>query len=93
MNPFKDLKDMVVAELEALARDGVLPAGLDLARVAPRAPPPHAPPDAAGDKKRPALRAGHIDPPGALRRLPAIWESGVPQRAARRACPAGRCAP
>ena len=22
MNPFKDLKDMVVAELEALARDG-----------------------------------------------------------------------
>ncbi len=40
--------------------------------------------DAAGDKKRPALRVGHIGPPGALRRLPAIWESGVPHRAARR---------
>ncbi len=38
MNPFKDLKDMVVAELEALARDGVLPAGLDLARVAVEPP-------------------------------------------------------
>ncbi|MCH6588721.1 MAG: arginine--tRNA ligase, partial [Proteobacteria bacterium] len=38
MNPFKDLKDMVVAELEALARDGVLPAGLDIARVAVEPP-------------------------------------------------------
>jgi arginyl-tRNA synthetase len=38
MNPFKDLKDMVVAELEALARDGVLPAGLDPARVAVEPP-------------------------------------------------------
>ncbi len=38
MNPFKDLKDMVVAELEALARDGVLPAGLDTARVAVEPP-------------------------------------------------------
>jgi arginyl-tRNA synthetase len=33
MNPFKDLKDMVAAELDGLARDGVLPAGLDTARV------------------------------------------------------------
>ncbi len=54
---------------------------------------PQATRDAAGDKKRPALRVGHIGPPGALRCLPAIWESGVPHRAAHRACPAGRCAP
>ncbi len=33
MNPFKDLKDMVIAELDGLARDGVLPAGLDSTRV------------------------------------------------------------
>ncbi len=38
MNPFKDLKDVVVAEIEALARDGVLPAGLDTARVAVEPP-------------------------------------------------------
>ncbi len=49
---------------------------------------PQAPRDAVGDKKRPALRVGHIGPPAALRRLP-----DVPHRAARRACPADRCAP
>ncbi len=49
---------------------------------------PQATRDAAGDQKRPALRVGHIGPPGALRRLP-----DVPHRAARRACPADRCAP
>jgi hypothetical protein len=31
------------------------------------------------------LRVEHIGPPGAFRRLPAISESGVPHRAARRA--------
>ncbi len=41
--------------------------------------------DAAGDEKRPALvRWGTSARPGALRRLPAIWEGGVPHRAARR---------
>jgi arginyl-tRNA synthetase len=38
MNPFKDLRDLVIAELDALARDGALPAGLDTARVAVEPP-------------------------------------------------------
>jgi len=38
MNPFQDLRDLVIAELDALARDGVLPAGLDLARVSVEPP-------------------------------------------------------
>ncbi|MFQ5775186.1 MAG: arginine--tRNA ligase [Kiloniellaceae bacterium] len=38
MNPFKDFKAVVVGELEALARDGALPAGLDLTRVAVEPP-------------------------------------------------------
>ncbi|MEE9220258.1 MAG: hypothetical protein V3U34_01845, partial [candidate division NC10 bacterium] len=70
-------------------------------RVAPRCGHRKRRAGATGDKKRPALRVGHIGPPGALLRLPAIWESGVPPHAARRgpACasrpvgPAGRCAP
>ena len=38
MNPFQDLRDIVIAELDALARDGVLPGGLDTARVAVEPP-------------------------------------------------------
>ncbi len=70
-------------------------------RVAPRCGTPQAARDAAGDKKRPALRVGHtrlrearfggrreVGPPGALRRLP-----DVPHRAARRACPGGPMCP
>ncbi|MHA1151382.1 MAG: arginine--tRNA ligase [Alphaproteobacteria bacterium] len=34
MNPFRDLRDLVIAELDALSRDGVLPGGLDTTRVA-----------------------------------------------------------
>ncbi len=33
MNPYNDFRDVIVAELEALGRDGTLPADLDLARV------------------------------------------------------------
>ena len=33
MNPFNDFKAIIVAELEALAREGTLPDGLDTARV------------------------------------------------------------
>ncbi len=57
-------------------------------RVAPQCQPPQAARDAAGEKKRPALRVGHIGTPGALRRLP-----DVPHRAARRACPGGPMCP
>ncbi|MBA3911321.1 MAG: arginine--tRNA ligase [Rhodobacter sp.] len=38
MNLFADIRALVVAELEALAADGVLPAGLDLAAVAVEPP-------------------------------------------------------
>ena len=38
MNPFQDLRAIVIAELDALARDGVLPDGLDTARVAVEPP-------------------------------------------------------
>ncbi len=38
MNPFQDLRDVVVAELDALARDGVLPGGLDTTRAAVEPP-------------------------------------------------------
>jgi arginyl-tRNA synthetase len=33
MNPFQDLRDIVIADLDALSRDGVLPGGLDTTRV------------------------------------------------------------
>ncbi len=54
---------------------------------------------AAGGKKRPGAPRGWGESarPGAQgafgRRLPAIWEAGVPQDAVRRACPADRIAP
>ncbi len=38
MNLFTEIRGLVVAELDALARDGVLPAGLDLAGVAVEPP-------------------------------------------------------
>jgi len=38
MNPFQDLRDIVIAELDALARDGVLPGGLDTTRAAVEPP-------------------------------------------------------
>ncbi|MEE8189084.1 MAG: arginine--tRNA ligase, partial [Kiloniellales bacterium] len=38
MNPFKDLKSLVVGELEALADEGALPRGLDYTRVAAEPP-------------------------------------------------------
>ena len=38
MNPFQDLRDIVIAELDALMRDAVLPAGLDTARVSVEPP-------------------------------------------------------
>ena len=38
MNPFQDLRDIVIAELDALMRDGTLPGGLDTARVAVEPP-------------------------------------------------------
>ena len=38
MTPFQDLRDIVITELDALARDGVLPGGLDTARVAVEPP-------------------------------------------------------
>jgi arginyl-tRNA synthetase len=38
MNPFQDLRDIVIAELDGLMRDGVLPGGLDSARVSVEPP-------------------------------------------------------
>ena len=38
MNPFKDLKSLVVGELETLADEGALPRGLDYTRVAAEPP-------------------------------------------------------
>jgi arginyl-tRNA synthetase len=38
MNPFQDLRDIVIAELDALARDGALPRGLDTTRAAVEPP-------------------------------------------------------
>ncbi len=38
MNPFKDLKNVVTGELDALARAGLLPEGMDYARVAVEPP-------------------------------------------------------
>ncbi len=38
MNPFQDLRSIVIGELDALSRDGILPAGLDLARVSVEPP-------------------------------------------------------
>ena len=38
MNPFNDLKALIVGELEGLAREGALPQGLDYARVAVEPP-------------------------------------------------------
>ncbi len=38
MNPFKDLKNVVTGELDALARAGLLPVGMDYARVAVEPP-------------------------------------------------------
>ena len=38
MNPFQDLRDIVIAELDALALEGVLPAGLDTTRAAVEPP-------------------------------------------------------
>ena len=38
MNLFADIRELVVAEVEALMADGVLPAGLDLAQVAVEPP-------------------------------------------------------
>ncbi len=38
MNPFQDLRDLVIAELDALARAGALPAGLDTKRVSVEPP-------------------------------------------------------
>ncbi|MCH8999143.1 MAG: arginine--tRNA ligase [Proteobacteria bacterium] len=38
MNPFKDLRELVIAELDALAREGVLPDGLDTTRAAVEPP-------------------------------------------------------
>ena len=38
MNPFKDLRELVIAELDALAREGVLPSGLDTTRAAVEPP-------------------------------------------------------
>ena len=42
MNLFADMRELVVAELEALMAEGVLPAGLDLAGVAVEPPVPSA---------------------------------------------------
>ena len=38
MNPFQDLRDIVIAELDALMRDGALPDGLDTTRAAVEPP-------------------------------------------------------
>ena len=38
MNPFRDLRDIVIAEIDALSRDGVLPSGLDTTRAAVEPP-------------------------------------------------------
>jgi len=47
--------------------------------------------DAATGQKNPAFAkfelGGQSGSSAALRRLPAIWDSGAPHRAARRACP------